>query len=346
MKKVIRLTERDLTRVVKQIIKEYGAYEKSIDDLESSFEKKYDNKFLRFRDDDTGIDSYYPESETDTVQRKDHENKIEKLKTFYREKIIYDFLKNINLTPEENDRLEDLDERLSNPNLGSDKIERYKNLKRQIYLGHLNKYLNSLDNKYFGEYFISNNYDYFKDKIKDFAYNGNFPSEPIAPTYPNLLQRAANKVKGYFGLSENKRLTESDLTRIVKRVIKENDSYDLKMDYLKKMNNYKDDLETDRYLDQYDIDKGEVKRGEFRTHPGGQRQIYRFLNGVITRLSKMLKDFKQESNSSEDYEHLLKRAFHIYNDFAEKVGESHAMSDEEAFSKFQNDIEKEFRYDL
>lgn len=230
MKKIIRLTESDLTRIVKRVIKEYAPYDRSIDDLEGSFQKKYDDKYLRYRNDDVEITSHNPESEADSVLRRDHEDKINKLKTYYKEKIIYDFFQNINLTPEENDKLEDLDEKLSNPNLGSDKIERYKNLKRQIYLGHLNEYLNSLDNRYFGQYFISNNYDYFKDKIKDFAYNDNLPSEPVAPsetvapTSPNLIQRTANKVKGYFGLSENKRLSERDLSRIVRRVIMEDSS--------------------------------------------------------------------------------------------------------------------------
>jgi len=246
MKKIIRLTERDLTRIIKQVIREYAPYEKSIDDLEKDFERKYIDKDLSDEDVDelihrrSNLDKPYsqlwaPETEDefkdeygyDYSAYKDHDDKINKLKTYYKEKIIYDFLQNINLTSEENDKLEFLDERLSNPNLGSDKIERFKNLKNQLYLGHLNKYLNSLDKKYFGEYFISDNYNYFKDKIKDFADNNDFPSEPIPPTSseePNFLKRTAKKVKNYFGLSENRRLTESDLTRIVKRVIKESRS--------------------------------------------------------------------------------------------------------------------------
>jgi hypothetical protein len=124
----------------------------------------------------------------------------------------------------------------------------------------------------------------------------------------------------------------------------EDSNHKVKMEFMKKMNDYMEDLQKDRFLDQYD--KGEVKKGEFRTHPDGQKQIYRFLNGIITRLSKMLKDFKKESNSSDDYDYLEKRAFDIYNDFAEKVGERHSMSDKEAFSVFKKHIEREYRYDL
>jgi len=253
MKKIIRLTESDLTRIVKQAIREYAPYEKSIDDLEKDFERKH--RFFGLSDEDVdelidrrhaldkpGSQLWAPETEDefkdefgyDYSAYKNHQDKINKLTTYYKEKIIYDFLQNINLTSEENEKLEFLDEKLSNPNLGSDKIERYKNLKNQLYLGHLNKYLNSLDKKYFGQYFISNNYNYFKDKIKDFAYNNNFPSKPVPPTSseePNFLQRTAKKVKNYFGLSENRRLTESDLTRIVKLVIAESEQTEKTPEY-------------------------------------------------------------------------------------------------------------------
>ena len=222
MKKVIRLTERDLTRVVKQIIKEYGAYEKSLDDLENDYQERrmnyHDSGRGKIHRMYTGEDNY-----SDYEDRKDneHNEKMDTLKTFYKEKIMYDFLQNPNFTSEENDRMEDMEEKLTNPNLGKDKIQRFKSIKRDIYLRALDRYLRTLDRKYTGENFIYRSYDYFKNKIDDFLNNGVSPSEPIAPTYPNLIQRATNKVKGYFGLSEDKRLTERDLTRIVKRVINE-----------------------------------------------------------------------------------------------------------------------------
>jgi len=131
-----------------------------------------------------------------------------------------------------------------------------------------------------------------------------------------------------------------------KGLLKEEGDHDVYMEYLNKMYSYKDILEADKYLDQYDYDKGEIKRGIFRTHPLGQKQVYMFLNGIILTLSKILKDFKKESNASDYYNDLEKRAFVIYYDIAKKIGESHAMSDGEAFSKFQSSIERGYKYEL
>ena len=147
--------------------------------------------------------------------------------------------------------------------------------------------------------------------------------------------------------SRFKKLMESKLGDSKPLINEEKDSnHDIKMEFMKKMNDYKEDLQKSRFLDQYDTDKGEVKKGEFRSHPEGQKQTYRFLNSIILRLSKMLKDFKKESDSSDDYDYLEKRAFDLYNDMAKKVDEEDSLPKEESFSKFKKHIEREYRYDL
>jgi len=211
MKKVIRLTESDLTRLVKRVIKEYRPYGKSLQDLEDSFWNK--DEFL-------GDMQWGLHNKVYEPNKQKHYEKLNNLKTYYADKMVYDFLQNPNFTSEENTKLEELDEKLSNPNLGSDKIERFKNLKREIYQKAFDRYLDTLDKRHLDQYFIGQKYPYFKDKIKDFVYTGNAPSEPMTPN-PNFIQRTAKKVKDYFRSSENEKLTETDLTRIVKRVIKE-----------------------------------------------------------------------------------------------------------------------------
>jgi hypothetical protein len=225
MKRIVRLTESDLTRLVKRVIKEYRPYGKSLQDLEDSFWNK--DEFL-------GDMQWGLHNKVYEPNKQKHYEKLNNLKTYYADKMVYDFLQNPNFTSEENTKLEELDEKLSNPNLGSDKIERFKNLKREIYQKAFDRYLDTLDKRHLDQYFIGQKYPYFKDKIKDFVYTGNAPSEPMTPN-PNFIQRTAKKVKDYFRSSENEKLTERDLTRIVKRVISESKNFKKDLDLKTKL---------------------------------------------------------------------------------------------------------------
>ena len=160
MKKIVRLTESDLTRLVKRVIKEYRPYGKSLQDLEDSFWNK---------DEFVGDMQWMLHNKVYEPNKQKHYEKLNNLKTYYADKMVYDFLQNPNFTSEENTKLEELDEKLSNPNLGSDKIERFKNLKREIYVNAFDRYLDTLDKRHLDQYFIGQKYPYFKDKIKDFV---------------------------------------------------------------------------------------------------------------------------------------------------------------------------------
>lgn len=113
---------------------------------------------------------------------------------------------------------------------------------------------------------------------------------------------------------------------------------------ISKMYDYQKLQETDPFLDQYDVENGEVKNGLHRSHAEGIKQVRRFLNGLIEGLSGIVKEYKSKSNSEEGLNSLEKLAFEIYYSLAEKVGEGHAMSELEAFSKFQKYLEREYIY--
>jgi len=137
------------------------------------------------------------------------------------------------------------------------------------------------------------------------------------------------------------RLNESDLIRIVKRVIKES----IVDEYIEKMNRYEKILELDRYTDRYDVEKGEFEPGEYRYHPGGDKQTYSFLNGIIRGLSKIIDDFKKESDSNDDVSVLEKKAYFIYKNIAKKVSkDDDILSDDESFYKFIEYLNRGYKY--
>jgi hypothetical protein len=309
MKRIVRLTESDLTRLVKRVIKEYRPYGKSLQDLEDSFWNK--DEFL-------GDMQWGLHNKVYEPNKQKHYEKLNNLKTYYADKMVYDFLQNPNFTSEENTKLEELDEKLSNPNLGSDKIERFKNLKREIYVNAFDRYLDTLDKRHLDQYFIGQKYPYFKDKIKDFVYTGNAPSEPMTPN-PNFIQRAAKKVKGYFGSSENEKLTESDLTRIVRRVIRESDEES--QEFVVTDDTSVDELES--YLD------GKI---EDNYSYGSESTLPNIVNNLV--YNSLLSSGKSEENATS-----------IADDFTESRMDSDTTSIPDEFDMYERRTEGENSFD-